>query len=97
MRKLDTSLLINPGTPESTQGGPLVLRWYRDPAYRRWEEAKALTARWGLSQRLAKHADEWLKLHGITAFQEIPAVWKTEEEAKRSLQRFITKNPMVRR
>lgn len=84
-------LLINPLDPKSALGGPLVLRWYRDEAYRRWEEAKALTARWKLSQKLAQKASDWLKWHGITAYQEFRAAgFRNEEAARASFEDFLS-------
>lgn len=85
---------VDPKDPESplkaTRGGPLVLRWWNDPAYRRWEEAKALTARWELSQRLAPAVQEWLDLHGITAYQEFRAAgWRNDKQARESLDSFL--------
>lgn len=75
---------------KSTRGGPLLLQWYNDPAYRRWEEAKALTARWKLSQRLAQKVSDWLKANGITAAQEFRAAgWRSDEEARTSLDAYL--------
>lgn len=84
-------LLINPLDPKSTLGGPLVLRWYRDEVYRRWEEAKALTSRWKLSQKLAQKASDWMKVHGITAYVEFRAAgFRNEEAARASFENFLS-------
>lgn len=84
-------LLVDPLDPKSTLGGPLVLRWYRDGAYRRWEEAKALTSHWKLSQKLAQKASDWMKAHGITAYVEFRAAgFRSEEAARASFENFLS-------
>lgn len=90
-RQLNPDLLINPMDAQATRQGPLKLRWYRDEAYRIWEESKDLTARWSMSQKLAPKAQAWMQSRGITAFCEIPAVWRSEEGAKRNFETFIKK------
>lgn len=88
-RALNPIMLVNPLDPKAGHQGPLKLRWYRDEDYRIWEEAKDLTARWGVSQRLAPHAQAWMKGKGLTAYCEIPAAFKSEEVARRSFMAYI--------
>lgn len=90
-RNLNPEKLVWPEGPESTRGGPVVLRWFRDEPYRLWEEAKALTARWNMSQRLASQAQDWLKARGLTAYVELGAVFKTEAAAQHSFRAYLGK------
>lgn len=91
---------VNPKDPQSalkaTLGGPLKLRWYRDEKYRRWEEAKELTARWKISQRLAQRVSDWLAFHGISAYVEFKAAgFRKDEEARASFDAFLTGKPVA--
>lgn len=96
MRKLDTSFLVDPNAPEASRQGPLKMRWYRDAEYRRRFESGEIAARWGISLRLSKYIEQWLIMNAITAFCEIEAVWRGEEQAKLSLMRFLKKDPTSR-
>lgn len=74
---------------KSSRGGPLLLCWYNDPKYRIWEEAKAITARWGVTQRLAPQVQNWLQNHGITAYVEFKAAgFRSDEAAKADFEAF---------
>lgn len=92
-KTLDPEHLIDPEDPESRRQGPLELKWYRDPAWRRWEEAKRIAARWNISQKHVNTVEHWMAKYAITAYREFPAVWETEQKARKSLEIYMTKNP----
>lgn len=86
---------VNPKDPQSplksTREGPLKLRWYNDPQYRQWEEAKSICAAWGLTQKLSVKVFSWLMSHGITAQCEFPAAgFKTDAAARADFEDYQT-------
>lgn len=95
---IDPKERVNPTDPKSPlkaeMEGPLTMKWYRDPIYRRGQEAASIAARWGISQRLSRSISQWLAANGITAYRELKAAgWYSDSQARKSFEAFVANTP----